>query len=90
MRSRNIYRTLSYMSKRSRYPDGLPRSQIEKKFDADIISELISYGYIDEVIIGSVRITVRGRETLQLHVLTVVNVLTAICALVVAVVALFL
>lgn len=89
-KSRNLYRVLSYMSRRGYYPDGIDRQKVESRFDKDIVSELCYYNYLEGTSKDALRITVQGREALKVHVLTVVNVLTALLALVVAVLALFL
>ena len=89
-RSRGIYRILRYMSRKGRYPGGIPRSELEARYDKGIISELIYYDYLAENSVPAVYITVKGREALRLHVLTVVNVITAIVAVLIAVLALFL
>ena len=89
-RSRGIYRILRYMSRKGRYPNGTLRPELEGRFDPDVIDELCYYDYLEKLGAGRVRITVKGREALRLHVLTVVNVLLVLLTLIVAVIALFL
>lgn len=88
--SRNMYQILNYMFRRKMYPDGISRQKLDACFDPDIISELIYYDYLEEVSSHNIRITLRGREALKVHILTVTNVVTAIVAAAVAVLALFL
>lgn len=88
-KSRNMHRILSFMSRHGRYPYGISPNELERRFDKEIISELRYYDYLEETSNNTLRITVHGREALKVHVLTVVNTLTAILALVVAVLALF-
>ena len=87
----NFYLVLSYMSRRGRYPNGIDRKQLTSRFGKDIVDELLYYDYLESTgDFTTVRITVRGRESLKVHVLTVLNVVTAILALAVSVVALLL
>lgn len=89
-RSRSIYRILRYMSRKGNYPDGIPRLKLTSRFDENTVSELLYYDYLDETTAGGVYITVKGREALQIHVLTVVNIHLAVVAAAAAVIALFL
>ena len=86
---RNIYSVLRFMSKSGRYPKGFPIDDLRKRFDRDIVDELLYYDYIEKLD-KNVRITVRGREALQAHVLTAANLWAAIVAAIIALVALFL
>lgn len=89
-RSRSVYRVLSYMSKRGRYPKGTAPSALHGQFDEDIVGELSYYEYLEELPGGNLRITVKGREALTVHTLTVTNVVVALVAAVAACLALFL
>lgn len=91
-RPRGIYRILRYMSRKGRYPNGVPTVALDARFDPDILDELRHYDYLEEFDRNgnAMRITVRGREALKIHVLTVVNVCAAVVAMLVAVLALFL
>lgn len=86
---RNIYSVLRFMSKSGRYPKGFPIDDLRKRFDRDIMDELLYYNYIEKVE-GNARITVRGREALQTNVLATANLCAAIVAAIIAIVALFL
>lgn len=88
--SRNMYKVLNYMCCRKLYPDGISQQKLNARFDANIISELIYYDYLETVSAHNIRITVQGREALKVHILTVTNVVTAVVAAAVAVLALFL
>lgn len=89
-KSKNMYRALSFLSRRGRHANGVKKSELSQKFNSDIISELVYYGYLAEIGSLSVRLTVKGYEALKVHILTVTNVVTAIVAAAVAVLALFL
>lgn len=84
----NRYVILAYMSRRSRYPVGVPRDTLEKLFDRDMLLELTHYNYLEACATDHIRIGVGGREALNVHILTVVNVAAAVLALFISVLAL--
>ena len=84
----NRYVILAYMSRKSRYPVGVPRDALEKMFDRDMLLELAHYNYLETCADDHMRIGVGGREALNVHVLTVVNVTVAALALITSVIAL--
>lgn len=88
MKKHNFYRILRYLSRSAFYPDGADLTAPKLKFSRELISELRYYDYI-EYAGKNYRITVKGREALQIHRLTVANTFSAIAAAVLAAVSLF-
>lgn len=90
-KERDIYKILLYMSEYARYPKGESVSHLRSMFDKDILDELKHYDYIELIDNGeNARITVKGREALKTHVLTLVSVAISLVALLIAVLSLLL
>ena len=88
---RSIYRALLYMSRHGRYPNGIPVTKADAVIDPDILRELIYYDYLERLNgLDYIRITVRGREALTSHILTITNIAIAVAAALIAVVSLLL
>ena len=89
--TKNVYRALFYLSRHGRYPNGIPVAKAETAIDPDILRELIYYDYLERLNgLNDIRITVRGREALTRHILTVTNIVLAVAAVLAAVVSLLL